>query len=303
MLTRNKRTTPAHASVGSGRRLRSPAALVAGLGIVGLLAVAMIPQGASATSLSGVSFVRSPATASSLYLTIQDPAITESSGLAVSGYSSSRLWTHNDSGGGTYLYALGTDGRTTGTFNLGDVSHKDWEGMAQYQDGATSYLYRGDIGDNGKKRDSIFVHRVVEPAASATGGTLKAETFEFKYSDGKHNAEAMMVNPADHRVYIITKSSPAGIYQAPASLSTTSVNVLTKIASVPAGLSDAVYLDSKRFVLRGYVSGWLFPSIGGTATRFPLPIKGESISKGFSSSYVFIGSEHVHSKIYKVALP
>jgi hypothetical protein len=300
VLTRNKRITPAHASAAGTRRGRkAPATLAIGLGVLGLVAAAMVPQQASAKG----NWVRAATTSSSVDRTVKDPDITESSGLARSGYSTSRLWTHNDSGGGTYIYALASDGSTAATFNLGDASHKDWEAMASYQSGSSSYLYIGDIGDNGKKRDSIFVHRVVEPSLSSTGGTLKPETFEFRYPDGKHNAEAMMVAPGTHRVYIVTKSSPAAIYVAPTTLSSTHINVLTKVTSAPVGLSDAVFLDDGRFVLRGYVSGWLYKGFGSTPIRFPLPLKGESVTAGYNSSYIYIGSEHQYSKIYRVSLP
>ncbi|MCU0264972.1 MAG: hypothetical protein MUC45_02495 [Actinomycetia bacterium] len=299
-MTSNKRITAAHARGRTPRRvLRSPAGVALALGAAGLTAAVLIPQGASAED-----FVRASATSSSIDRTLQDPAIVESSGLARSAFGSGRLWTHNDSGGGSTIYGVDSAGRTAARFNLGNASHKDWEAMAHSKQGSVNYLYIGDIGDNGKKRTSIFVHRVKEPALSAASGVLTPETYEFKYADGKHNAEGMMIHPTTHRLYIVTKAtSGAGIYAAPTTLSRTSVNVLRRVASAPPGMSDAVFLDDGRFVLRGYVSGWLYRSFGATPTRFPLPLKGESVTTGFSTGTIFIGSEKPNSKVYRVALP
>ena len=288
--------------VASTRRgLRSPATLVVGLGVAGLVAAALIPQ--QATAAGG--YVRAGATSSSIDRTLKDSAITESSGLAPSGYSSTRLWTHNDSGGGTYIYAIGANGETTATFTLGSASHTDWEAMGSRKSGSTSYLYIGDIGDNGKKRGSIFIHRVREPSLSAKGGTLKPDTFEFRYSDGRHNAEAMMIDSAHHRVIIVSKAtSGAAFYSAPTPLSSKHVNVLTKIGPAPSGMSDAVVLDDGRYFLRGYEAGWIYKTLGSSSPiRFPLPEKGESVTTGSTRSYVYIGSEGRYSDVWRVALP
>jgi hypothetical protein len=244
-------------------------------------------------------------TPSSKVLTIQDPAINESSGLANSGFSSTRLWTHNDSGGGTTIYALGQDGKTTARFELTGASHKDWEGMARAVSGGVSYLYVGDIGDNGKKRSSIFVHRVKEPSPSASGGSLVPTTYEFTYPDGRHNAEGLMVDPRTSRIYIVSKVKGASgaIYAAPTTLSTTKVNKLSRVGTAPAGMSDATFLADGRFVLRGYVNAWLYSSMTATPVGFALPLKGESITQDGTSNRVLIGSEKPRSSIWRVTLP
>ena len=62
--------------------------------------------------------------------TLKDPEIVESSGLALSLYRNKRLWTHNDSGGGPRLYAIGKRGQTTGRYYLENARAWDWEAMA-----------------------------------------------------------------------------------------------------------------------------------------------------------------------------
>lgn len=277
----------------TARRARRTTALAAALAVAALTASVTGPASAVTTSSTKVR-------------TLSDPAIDESSGLARSQLSSTRLWTHNDSGGGTTIFALDAAGKTTRTFELTNASHLDWEAMASATLGGVPYLYLGDIGDNGKKRSTIFVHRVREPDPATASGSLPYTTYEFRYADGARNAEGMMVNPVTGRLYVVSKvkGAPGGIYAAPATLSTTSVNVLTKVATAPAGMADAVFLqDGQRFVLRGYVSGWLYSGFGATPVRFDMPLKGESVTTDWSPTAILVGSESQYSSIWRVTLP
>ncbi len=270
------------------------AALVSGLAAAALVAVQ--PTAADAQVYK---------TQAKKVRTLTDPAIKESSGLARSYYAPSRLWTHNDSGGGTTIYAIGKSGRTTAKYELTGATHKDWEGMARSVIDGVSYLYIGDIGDNGKKRPSIFVHRVKEPKPGRTKKSLKSTTYEFRYPDGKHNAEGLMVRPKNHRIYIVSKGKKVegAIYRAPKHPSTTKVNMLKKVATAPAGMSDATFISGGRFILRGYVNGWLYKSMGATPIGFALPVKGESITKARNKNYVFVGSEGRNSPVWRVQIP
>jgi hypothetical protein len=237
--------------------------------------------------------------------TIKDPSIVESSGLARSSYRDSRLWTHNDSGGGSTIYALGGTGRTVAKYELVNASHLDWEGMASARHDGAKYLFVGDIGDNGQKRSSIFVHRVREPRPGAKHRRLHPKTYQFRYPDGAHNAETLMVKPGSMRIYIVTKGkqTSGAIYAAPTSPSTKRINTLRRVGQAPAGMADGVFLDRDRFVLRGYEGGWLYRRIGGSPTRFPLPVKGESIARDARPGHVLIGSEGRYSSIWRVRLP
>ncbi len=237
--------------------------------------------------------------------TLKDPGITESSGLARSAYSRTRLWTHNDSGGGDYIYAVGARGRTVGRFALVGASHLDWEAMSNVHKHGVNYLYLGDIGDNASKRSSIFVHRVREPRLRQRNHRLHPTTWQFKYPDGPHNAETLLVRPGSLRMYVVTKGkgSHGAIYEAPRRPSRNHINVLHKLGPAPVGMSDGVFLDHSRFILRGYESGWLYRRIGATPVRFPLPIKGESIARGWWPGTVLIGQEGRDSQVWQVRIP
>ena len=157
--------------------------------------------------------------------TIQDPEITESSGLAASRTRPGYLWTHNDSGGDQAIYCLTEKARSCGTWELRGAEAFDWEDMAAGPGPrpGVSYLYVGDIGDNIGRRDSIVVYRVREPDPNADldgegGGTLRSRALVLEYPDGPHDAEALLVHPTTGDLYIVTKKSSglAGVYRAAA---------------------------------------------------------------------------------------
>jgi hypothetical protein len=264
--------------------------------LAGLAAAFLIGPGTGGPA----SAAKAPATVDR---TLSDTRIVESSSLTRSAFGKGVLWTANDSGGGPVLYAIGPSGATLATYKVSGASAHDWEGMAQASYGSSHFLYIGDIGDNGLKRTTIAVHRVVEPSTLKTG-TLAPTTFTFRYPDGRHNAETLIVNPSTLRIYIVTKDTKGGaIYMAPASMNTTTVYTLTKVASAPATLSDGAFIDGSRLVLRGYERGYLYSKIGATPVTFGLPQPGESIAPGYTAGTVYTGEEGVRSKVWRVTLP
>jgi hypothetical protein len=148
--------------------------------------------------------------------TIKNSAVTESSGLVASRTSPGVYWTHNDSGGGPFIYALGSKGESLGVWRVTGAENDDWEDIAigPGPDKKKSYLYIGDIGDNSSSRKDIVVYRLPEPtptAADATTTKSKPNTTEpavaipLRYPDGKHDAETLLINPTTGDVYIINK--------------------------------------------------------------------------------------------------
>ena len=285
---------PAHAArLASAPRAWSPRRTALLMSLVAAAAVAVIAPGQAHAAKAAAVVDR----------TLTDPRIVESSGLARSGWTSGVLWTFNDSGGGPVLYATAPSGATIAAYTLTGASAHDWEGMASARSGSTRYLYVGDIGDNGKKRTTIAVHRVVEPS-TLRNGSLTPTTWTFRYPDGAHNCETLMVQPGTLRIFLVTKDPKGGaIYEAPAALSTTGVNTLVRLASAPVTLSDGAFLDDGRFVLRGYERAYLYARVGATPTTFGMPEPGESITPGFTAGTLYTGSEGKRSKVWRVTLP
>jgi hypothetical protein len=141
------------------------------------------------------------------------PEIPESSGLAVSRRNPGVLWSHNDSGNATVLFALDTAGKTVGRVRV-PVRTRDWEDVSAARCGSSDCLYIADIGDNKGVRRQVQIYRVPEPAPG-DAETAAPEVFNGTYLDGSHNAEAMFVVGAD--LFIVTRDRLGGVYRATAS--------------------------------------------------------------------------------------
>ena len=207
---------------------------------------------------------------------LEDRSIVESSGLAASRRNPGLFWTHNDSGDGPYLYAFDRKGKSRGRWRVTNAQAVDWEDIAAGPgpQAGVSYLYIGDIGDNGTKRDQVTVYRLPEPVISdetdASNGdaprtTEPSEAIRCKYPDGKHNAETLMVHPKTGDIYIVTKdfTSATGVYKLKAPFSASGVHTLAAVGeiSVPnivGGLITGgdISPDGLRVVLCDYLSGY-----------------------------------------------
>ena len=80
---------------------------------------------------------------------INSNEINESSGLARSHRRPDLLWTHNDSGGETAVYAMTTAGSLVASVRLNGLAiiNLDWEDMTSFTLDGKPYLLVGDIGD------------------------------------------------------------------------------------------------------------------------------------------------------------
>ena len=233
---------------------------------------------------------------------LTDSRIIESSGLAASTRHKGVTWTHNDSGGGPRLYAVNSKGRTLARLTLADLDPYDWEGLAT---GPRNTLWIGDIGDNSERRETIALFRVTEPARLANGAVAWTR-FRFRYPDGAHDAEAVLVHPRTGRVYVATKGIVGGgLYAGPERLRTGEVNDLTRVAGVPPLVTDGAFApDGSRFALRGYISAWLYAEPGDQIERIALPEmeQGESVTFSRDGRALLAGTEGADSPVWRVPL-
>lgn len=154
---------------------------------------------------------------------VQSEALKEASGLAASRRNPGILWTHNDSGDESRVFAIDENGRKKGIFTLSGITARDWEDIAvgPGPEAGRSYLYLADIGDNLAVFDLKYIHRIPEPVVDTLQAprntTLDgAETLTFRYPDGRFDAETLMVDPATGDLYVITKrDTTVTVYHAP----------------------------------------------------------------------------------------
>lgn len=239
-------------------------------------------------------------------LTIGDPRITESSGLAASARHRGVFWTHNDSGGKAQLYAVGPDGQVKATVTLAGVKAVDWEAMAAGKDenGAPA-LYVGDIGDNDAKRKDVSIYRIPEPEI-LRDTTVTPTRYPIAYDGGPRDAEALLVHPVTGRVSIASKGLfDAGLYTAKGPLREGAVTTFTRVAAAPALVTDGAYApDGSRFILRGYLDADMFAAPGDGTGRVDTPRQkqGESVTFSPDGASVVFGSEGKDSELWRVTL-
>jgi len=244
---------------------------------------------------------------SALLFRFADSRITESSGMGTSSYGDGIVYTHNDSGDTARFFAVNSAGATVAVYTLQGAVNHDWEDMATGTDAAGhAVLYFGDIGDNAATRTEIDVYQVPEPRGPSAN--VPWVRYRFRYPDGAHNAEALMVDPHSHRIYIASKAAigQGELYQAPATPSTTDINVLAPVRPVPT-LTTAgdISPDGQHMVLLTYFRAYWSAGATGALTAFDVTEQQQDEAIAFTrdEKSVLVGSEGVHSGVYRVALP
>ncbi|WP_329028030.1 WD40 repeat domain-containing protein [Streptomyces sp. NBC_01423] len=239
--------------------------------------------------------------------TIEDPRITESSGLAASRAHPGIYWTHNDSDDGPYVFAVDSrTGKTVARITMKGVGQpRDVEAISLGPDGN---LYVGDIGDNlDGSWDHVWIYRFPEPKV-LKDATVRATQFDVKYADGPRNAEALMVHPKTGRVYIASKNEDGGgLYEGPAKLTTGGDNVFRRVGEVPWVTDGAFSPDGKELVLRSYFSARGYTFADGRlgkdyAVESPLLPQSESVTFTADGSALMYGSEGERSSVVRVDL-
>ncbi|RYU90490.1 hypothetical protein EWM62_07475 [Mucilaginibacter terrigena] len=149
----------------------------------------------------------------------------ETSGLAASGLNEDIYYANNDSGDTSRFFAITAEGKLKTTiYYMGNKAER--LGVRDCEDIAVgpgpvkgkSYVYVGDIGDNGAKRKFITVYRAEERKAWGKDSIAHAVPvpLNLKYPDGPKDAEAMAIDPVEKLLYIITKRGDSvGVYTSP----------------------------------------------------------------------------------------
>ncbi|HKY05443.1 MAG TPA: hypothetical protein VJQ56_11160 [Blastocatellia bacterium] len=176
---------------------------------------------------------------------LEEEAVSESSGIAASRANKDYFWTHNDSGGGPFIYAFNREGKRAGVWQVAAAKARDWEDIAVGPGPQTgrSYIYIGDIGDNGRRRSEIIVYRLPEPRITSESAqstktrparSINADTIRLAYPDGQYDAEALMIHPQTGDLYIITKEllGASKVYKARSPLQTDGVTQLVRVGKV-----------------------------------------------------------------------
>jgi hypothetical protein len=227
-----------------------------------------------------------------------DPAIVESSGLVA---QDGLVYTTNDSGDTGRVFAVDpASGETVGVTRWA-AEPTDVEALAP---GGPGRVWVGDIGDNSASRDRIEVSRV---PVGRGDRTVRVPSYALTYPDGPENAETLLADPRDGRLYVATKGVFGGrLYAAPRTLSASGTNRLRPVGDVLAIATDGAFLpDGRHLVLRDYSDAvvYTFPDLEKVGS-FALPYQeqGEGLA-ATASDELLTSSEGRGSDVFRVRLP
>jgi hypothetical protein len=164
---------------------------------------------------------------------VDDSALNELSGLAVSRQNPGILWTHEDSGGSPDLYALDFSGATVATIHLEGITNHDWEDIAIGPCDAGWCIVVGEIGTASYDHSVLTVEEPLLGTAPVEL-TVTPRVQAFTYPGDSEDAEGLALLP-DGTPIIVSKrtDATAGIYAL-----TPDATVLEWLSDVPTGASS-----------------------------------------------------------------
>ncbi len=196
--------------------------------------------------------------------TIESSEIREASGIAESRKNPGVLWTHNDSGDKSKIFAFDSLGTHLGSFLLAGVQNRDWEDIAIGPGNVegVQYIYIGDIGDNSIRYNEKYIYRIEEPTVNI-GQTpkdtviYKVDRLVFQYPDGNRNAETLMIDPITLDIYVVSKEQNTKVYKATYpytfySSPTFNVDTLEEVTSLPfsTAVGGDISSDGKEILIK-----------------------------------------------------
>jgi hypothetical protein len=256
--------------------------------------------GFAAVAIAAAAVLSHPAPRVEEVFHFTDPAIDESSGLAV---LHGLVLTIDDSGAGPVVYAVDpATGDTVGRTTYSPDAVEDVEALGVAPDGT---VWVADIGDNGADRDAVSLYAV--PGVGRGDRTVTAHRYDLVYPDGPRDAETLLVDPRDGRLTIVSKGLFGGAaYAVPRHLREGTPNRLHRVAAVDGLLTDGTTTaDGRHALLRGY--GRLY--VADTRTwryladmRLPDQRQGEGITLGDDPEHVLLSSEGAGTAVLAVRL-
>jgi hypothetical protein len=197
---------------------------------------------------------------SPFFKTVLANEISESSGII---YSDGKLWTHNDAGNSSAIFAVDTaSGKIVQTVYIDNHQNIDWEDITS--DG--KYIYVCDCGNNKGSRTDLSVLKIKKSDIKNDSIVhLNAESISFSYSEQKdfvesktHNFDCEALAAIDDTLYLFTKDRgdfQTRIYKLPKTPGEYSISSYSSF-NVKGLITGAAFDQNKKeLVLVGYQKG------------------------------------------------
>ena len=134
--------------------------------------------------------------------------LVEISGIACSRVTPGYIWMESDDYSDCIIATDEVGAKRYKLVNLTPkVNRNDWEDMCGGVYNGVNYLFIGAFGDNNASTGNYKIVYLEEPAiGDVTSQTIAPSVINFQYPNGiKHNAESMMYDNVEQKLYIVTK--------------------------------------------------------------------------------------------------
>ena len=111
------------------------------------------------------------------------------------------LYTFNDSGAGSYLYEMDTNGILIRTLTVQGATNVDWEAISAN----SSHVFIGDVGNNAGNRIDLCIYRI--PIQEMVQDTVQAEKMVFYWEDQTQFASQPNANNYDCEAFFAREDS------------------------------------------------------------------------------------------------
>lgn len=213
-------------------------------------------------------------------------------------------WTVAAAAGGPRLFALDARGRTRATYTLSGATATRWDAITIVKNGAgESGLFVGDLSSG--RTGGLLLHRVAEPR-TLSGGTLPVKTFKLKYPDGGHRGAALLADPAESRVYIITRDATAAAVFALPGVLGPSNNALTRLRTLPFPVRGGDFTRDGRVILKTTTDVRILGGIRddvGQVVKTPASLAGPAFGVSSDGRKVLLAGAGARPVFRTVALP
>jgi len=235
--------------------------------------------------------------------TLSDGRINESSGLVVSAQDPDRVYTINDSGGASTVYAIQlSSGRTIGTATISD-NLVDTEALSS--DGRGT-LWIADTGDNEAKRTDAALYSLPEFGAGTTAAPAFVR-YPITYPGGPIDVEALVIDPESGDKFLISKGLFGGtVFSLPDRLVADEPNEAVALAGdIPGLVTDAAFTPDRRFVVaRDYSEAYVLDPVTWqieSSMDLPSVDQGETLAMEASGRSFLVGTEGTASPLLRVS--
>ena len=215
--------------------------------------------------------VASPFSGPSTIAQVDGLVVPECGGLCASRINRNILWAINDYSNHHSLYAINSTDGSTQQYPIANGKNYDYEDIACGPGPipGAGYIYVADVGDNDAWRGmkyflrtwpQIAIYRIREPNLSTLQNPELTlwDKLELRYTDGPHNAEAIITDPVSRRIFILTKSS-GRIWMTPEEWGPGNASMVLKrmgrVKNMPDSLTGIdISPDGKEIVVKFYDS-------------------------------------------------